>query len=71
VIGLIVEAYCLGRADAKAGRRVRANHRGPRAWDRTHAIYRLGYRDEVRRMREERRLAQFELDLHQEYREGA
>ena len=59
MIGVIFRAYCDGCADARAGRDRRADTpRGLRE-----ESYSLGYRDELRRMREHQRLAQYQLDL--------
>ena len=69
MIGLLIGAYCLGRSDAKAARRPRA--RSAHCAAREVTCYRLGYRDELRRMAHELRLAQLELELYPENREGA
>lgn len=72
MIGWLIEAYCLGRTDAKAGRKPRPHHKGQIAGarDRTYRCYRLGHRDERRRMRAEKRLAQIELWEATGLREG-
>lgn len=57
MIGHLISAYCLGRADAKAGR---ARRPGADNSGSGHA-YSQGHYDERQRMREEKRLAQLEL----------
>jgi len=73
VIGLAVEAYCSGRRDAMAARPMQrpARKDSPGAFSDAIMFYTLGYKDEIARMAAEKRLAQLELDLHVENREGA
>jgi len=60
VIGRIIAAYCEGCRDARRDtkrRRIRGDS------DTSRRIYLLGYYDELARMRESGRLAQYELEL--------
>jgi hypothetical protein len=60
MIGHLIESYVLGRDDALHGRPRRDRWSLP--YNRR-ILYCLGYRDTLRRMKEERRLAQLAMDI--------